>query len=266
MQFWGKLIGAFFGYLLAGPVGALLGLFAGAVFDRGFRSTWQFPYAHLNPNQLHDTQKAFFKATFTIMGHIAKADGRVSEDEIRIARSIMQRMRLTDSQKQQAIRYFTSGKQKNFSLETALSELMSACHQQRMLLRMFIEIQYQAANVDGLPATGKKATILDTICQRFGFANIFGTGFKQQYQQQSRNNYQQARRPVNSLRDAYATLNISNSATNSEVKRAYRKQMSQHHPDKLIAQGLPEEMIKLATDKTQKIQAAYEQIRESRGL
>ena len=66
--------------------------------------------------------------------------------------------------------------------------------------------------------------------------------------------------------DAFAILNLTATATNDEVKKAYRRLMSQHHPDKLVAKGLPEEMIKLATQKTREIRAAYERIREARGF
>ncbi len=55
-------------------------------------------------------------------------------------------------------------------------------------------------------------------------------------------------------------------ATNAEVKRSYRRLMSQNHPDKLVARGLPESMLEVAKQKTQAIQAAFERIRESRGM
>ena len=67
-----------------------------------------------------------------------------------------------------------------------------------------------------------------------------------------------------SLDDAYAMLDIGRGASDAEVKKAYRRLMSQHHPDKLVSKGLPEEMIKLATEKTQEIRKAYDLVRESR--
>ncbi len=67
-----------------------------------------------------------------------------------------------------------------------------------------------------------------------------------------------------SIDDAYMVLGIDASATDAEMKRAYRRLMSQHHPDKLVSKGLPEEMIRLATKKTQEINAAYKQIKQSR--
>ncbi len=71
--------------------------------------------------------------------------------------------------------------------------------------------------------------------------------------------------PGTSLDDAYAALGVDSSVTDKELKRAYRKLMSENHPDKLIARGVPADMVKLATEKSQEIQAAYEMVRKSRG-
>jgi DnaJ like chaperone protein len=65
---------------------------------------------------------------------------------------------------------------------------------------------------------------------------------------------------------AYDVLGIDRTASDAEVKKAYRRLMNQHHPDKLIAKGLPEEMIRIATEKTQQIKQAYEQIKTDRGM
>ena len=68
-----------------------------------------------------------------------------------------------------------------------------------------------------------------------------------------------------SLSEAYQLLGIDKNADKNATKRAYRKLMSQHHPDKLVAKGLPPEMIKIATEKTQSIKAAYELVKDRRG-
>src|SRR5262245_56904496 len=114
-MFWlGKLLGAVFGFMIAGPIGAVIGLLLGHYFDLSRRGHWSF----LPPPKMHtETQDIFFQATFTIMGYIAKADGRVSENEIRVATHIMQNMMLTESQRLQAINYFQQGKQANFNLD-----------------------------------------------------------------------------------------------------------------------------------------------------
>lgn len=261
----GKFIGALFGYLVLRLPGAIIGFMIGNMFDKGFISNYRFGL-----HQQGQVQAVFFRITFQVMGHIAKADGRISESEIEVARSVMQRMNLSENQKKQAIEYFNQGKQADFDLARALSELVQACHHQRLLLRIFIEIQFQAAMVGGRLDPSKQR-ILEEVCKRLGlsmafsqfegmFEQLFGAGRGGQQRYQTAYTYKP------SLSDDYKILGVPESASQSEIKRAYRRLMSQHHPDKLIAKGLPEEMIKLATDKTQTIQAAYERVRQSRGF
>jgi DnaJ like chaperone protein len=276
MSFWGKLIGGFCGFLLAGPFGLFLGVVIGHIFDRGLaRGGW-----HMGGGNQAQSQQAFFNATFLVMGYIAKADGRVSEAEIQAARGIMDRMSLNEALRQKAMDLFTQGKQAEFNLDQTLAELLQACHRNKTLLHMFLELQMQAARADGV-VSQQKQQVLQQICQRLGFAplnfvffedlfNAFARGYQQAHQQgyrQQYNNYQTPPpRYQTSLKDAYTLLGITETANDADVKRAYRRMMSQHHPDKLVSKGLPEEMIKLATEKTQNIKAAYEQICAARGI
>jgi DnaJ like chaperone protein len=271
MQFAGKIIGAFFGYLLFGPVGFLLGLFIGHYFDRGLHLTLKTPFSH--QFQARQTiQKTFFDATFSIMGYIAKADGRVSEAEIRLAQHVMRQMNLNHTMRLHAIALFNRGKQASFNLDQVLHELREVCGNQINLLSMFIEIQLQIANADG-HLSPKQQQLLQHICQRLGFTAFDFRGFsnryraEQNYQRQQHYQYQSRQTPPPSLlENAYKILGIARTATDAEIKKAYRRLMSQHHPDKLISKGLPEEMLKLATQKTQEIKEAYEQICKARGI
>ncbi len=146
-----------------------------------------------------------------------------------------------------------------------------------MLLKLFVEIQMQTALAEH-HLTADKQKVLQKICQYLGFAPLnfsffehifnFEQAFRQQSsQQQQQGHYQppHSRHQLN-LQDAYAILGVSENATPVEIKKAYRKQMSQHHPDKLLAKGLPEEMIKIATEKTQNIKAAYDRICMAKGI
>lgn len=262
-MWFGKLIGAFFGYLLAGPLGLVLGFLVGSTFDRGYRlhaSSGSFGHQR-------DIQECFFRNTFTVMGHIAKADGRVSEREIATAKGVMTRLNLSAQQRQFAIEYFNQGKASDFDIEAALREIQEKLTGQRMLLHFFIEIQCQVALADGV-MTPKKQALLAKISQRLDveplyqrFERVFGGGFHQQGRQ-----HRPFEQPAPRIQDDYQLLDIEKSASDADVKRAYRKAMSQNHPDKLMSQGLPEEMIKLATEKTQQIKAAYERIKAARGM
>lgn len=268
MHYYGKILGLIFGFLMAGPIGAVIGMVIGHVFDRGLKQTPFF--SQVDP--VH-AQAIFFRATFTIMGYIAKADGRISEDEIRTARAIMSRLGLNQDQKQKAIAYFNLGKQADFAFENTLQELFQACQHYRALLQIFFEVQMQAAYADGINLSPHKRQLLITICQylripAYNFAifeHLYSHTQGQAYQQQKR--YQSNQSPpkaTSHLEDAYTLLGVSKTASMGEIKRAYRRLMSQNHPDKLMAKGLPEEMMKVATEKTQRIQAAYELICEAR--
>jgi DnaJ like chaperone protein len=199
--------------------------------------------------------------TFSVMGHIAKADGRVSANEIKMAQSLMSRMRLSPEQRQIAIERFQQGKADHFNFEAALNELRHACHGNIVLLRLFVELQQQAAMVDGL--SEKKRLLLEQISRILGADPFFAGNFSHDFGFAGQ---QQTRTSAPPIANPYAVLNIESTASDAEVKRAYRRLMSQNHPDKLASQGLSEEMIKLATEKTQGIQAAYEQIRQQRGI
>lgn len=262
MKFNGKLLGAVLGLICGGPIGLVFGFILGHLYDVGY---FHHIRQAVNGSMHTQAQRIFFESTFKVMGHIAKSDGRISESEIRAARDIMTRMGLNESMKQEAITHFNIGKQADFNLNNTLHTLHEACHLQPTLLQIFFEIQCQMAGADGHLTQAKQAT-LQYISQQLGIP-----GFRQQYQQQHQH-YQQRQRTNSqntsalSLNEAYQLLEVSKNASKEDIKKAYRRQMSQNHPDKLIAKGLPPEMIKVATQKTQKIKKAYELIKKTKGF
>ena len=272
---WGKLIGAFLGYLMAGPTGAVFGILIGNFFDRGLAEHFSQPHWSYHAEKRKAVQKIFFEATFSVMGHIAKADGRVSEQEIQMAKSLMKEMGLNHSQKTQAQYYFNEGKNPGFKLERIIALLQKSSKDNPELLKLFIDIQYRAALVDGL--SFKKQQVFNIILSHMGLAPLnkqyrfyedfanYST-YQQKNQQYSSSSHQQHyQRPQAALEHAYGILEVLPTANKQEVKRAYRRLMSRNHPDKLISKGLPEEMIKIANEKTQNIRKAYEQICTSKG-
>lgn len=267
MAWWGKLVGGAFGFMLGGPLGAILGAVLGHNFDRGLdRLRLEHAGAGADPERI---QAAFFTATFSIMGHIAKADGRVTAGEIALARQVMAHMRLNEEQKRAAIGLFNQGKQPGFPLEEALEQFRRECHRRRQLLQMFLEIQIFTALADGdLHRAERQA--LEHIADRLGFTRAqFERLVAMVRAQQHFAGAGGAAPPPSSrgsLADAYAVLGVERTASNDEVKRAYRRLINQHHPDKLVAKGLPEEMMELAKEKSQEIRAAYDRIREARGM
>ena len=261
MSWLGKVVGGAFGFLLGGPLGAILGASVGHQFDEGLHGI-QID-EQLSPGDQHRVQMAFFSATFSVMGHIAKADGRVTTAEINLAKRIMSELALTDEMRVAAINLFEQGKDSNFPLYGVLDQFRRECHRRTHLIRMFLEIQIQAAYADGVLDQAEEA-VLRKICTHLGISRFDYESIKLQFQAQQRFYGQDQRKPAEILDDAYAMLGVPEAATDAEVKKAYRRLMSQHHPDKLVAKGLPEEMMTLAKEKTQKIRKAYEVVRDSR--
>lgn len=259
MSWLGKVVGGAFGFLMGGPLGAILGASVGHQFDEGLQGI--DAEEELNPGDQHRVQMAFFTATFSVMGHIAKADGRVTPDEINLAKRVMDELALSGDMRKTAINLFDQGKSTNFPLNDVLDQFRRECHRRTHLIRMFLELQIQAAYADGKLDKAEER-VLHVICEHLGFSRFEYERIKLQFQAQQRfYGYSQQQQASNKLDDAYAVLGLENTATDAEVKKAYRRLISQHHPDKLVAKGLPEEMMVIAKEKTQKIRKAYETIK-----
>jgi len=255
MRWTGKLLGGVFGYMTFGTLGALLGVYIGHKFDTGMA---QNPF---DPERQQRTKKTFFKSTFAIMGHLAKADGQVSQEEIQMAKRVMAQMELSSAMQSEAVAEFNRGKDADFNLDVELDEFKQACQRHKNLVRMFIEVQLQAAFADGT-LDDAEDKILMHICGRLGIPLFAYEQLKRMLgASQRRGTHRQTGTTPD---EAYAILGVTESSTDAEVKKAYRRLISQHHPDKLVSKGLPDEMMKIAKEKTQQITEAYDTIREAR--
>ena len=265
---WGKLLGAFLGFLIAGPAGAFFGILIGNFFDRGLNEHFSNPYWYFHAEKNAAAKTLFLESVFSVMGHVAKADGRVSEREIELARTLMHDMGLNQKQKKTAQQFFNEGKKPDFKLKQILTFLQNGLAHNPELLKLFVDIQYRTAQMDGL--SEQKIQLMNIILNYLRFAPMheqsrFQDDFFRDTTQQHNKNYEQPRPHNNTLAGAYTVLQIDPNSTKQEVKRAYRRLISRNHPDKLIAQGLSKDKIKIANEKTQIIRKAYEQICESKG-
>lgn len=272
MSWWGKVLGGSFGFILGGPLGALMGAALGHNFDKGLKGFEQDPQATREDNER--VQMAFFTATFSVMGCVAKADGQVSKDEIRHAEAVMSQMQLNPEMRKTAINLFNAGKTDGFDLDSVIDQFREEGGRRTNLFRMFMEIQIQAAYADGTMDPQERVVLLH-ISKKLGFPEfvfrqlesliLAGMG-RNSGQQQGGYSGQQSSAPKNlTLNEAYSVLAVDAQASKPEVKKSYRRMISQHHPDKLVAKGLPEEMIKLANEKTAKISEAYDIIKAAKG-
>src|SRR5262245_51360979 len=260
----GKALGALIGALAAGPPGALFGTFIGHLFDvqAGMGEEAADPSVRTDA---HSVQERFFRTTFQVMGHLAKADGRISEDEIRAARAIMQELRLGEAEVRLAINLYTQGKNSEFPLDQALRELRAACRNRPDLCRMFVQIQLQTA-LWGDSLSGPSRQVLARVAATLGVSAYEVVQMEALLRMQQASRRPQQRPQVDAVAEAYDVLGVSRTATDGEVTKAYRRLMNQNHPDKLVARGLPESMMKLAEEKTRQIRAAYEVLRSARGM
>ena len=277
MYWQGKALGALIGGVTAGPFGALFGTFIGHLFDvqaesglvgrLGGNNDAAEDEDDAGPTTAMGVQEAFFRATFQVMGHIAKADGRVSENDIRAARAIMAEFQLGEREVQFAIDLFTQGKEREFPLEGTLRRLRRLLSGRPELLRMFVQIQLQRALWSGSFTTAARQ-VMARVAASLGVSpyELVQMEALLRMQQSSRQPPEQQPRRADKVTQAYEVLGVTSAASDAEVIKAYRRLMNQNHPDKLVARGLPESMMKVAEEKTRQVRAAYEVLREARAM
>lgn len=216
-------------------------------------------------------QKLFFRITFEVMGFISKSKGNVTPTDIQQAAAIMDRMALSGNSRQAAEQAFNRGKNLHFDLDSNVDEFQTLFSERSDLVRFFLEIQVQVALADG-PLSDEQRAALYLIAEKLGFSR---RDFKSYllifehlhgYYDTDEESESEPQQNSLSINEACQLLGVKINDDELVIKRAYRKLMIEHHPDKLVAKGLPPQMIVMATQKTQTIQAAYELVKRDRGL
>jgi DnaJ like chaperone protein len=273
----GKVVGLIIGLLVfRSPWGAIIGLILGHFYDQSVATVRR----RGGGAGVLEIGERFFTATFEVMGHVAKSDGRVSESEIAAARKVMAELRLNGAQIHAAIAHFTRGKNADFDLESTMRQFAEAVADRPDLMRVFLEVQVRAS-LEGVDMQGparnviqKVADLLDVsrieLAHMEAVLRIRREQFRTAGGAGGRNGGtggggQAPPRSSMQLHAAYQILEVESKATSEEVAKAYRRQLSKHHPDKLKANGLPESMLEHAKQRTQQIIEAYELIKSSRG-
>ncbi|MCY4427285.1 MAG: co-chaperone DjlA [Halieaceae bacterium] len=261
-MFFGKLIAGLIGYQMFGIPGLLFGLLIGSMFDRGLSSNLSLG----NPQQLEEIRQLFFECCFSLLGHIAKADGRVTQEEVSHAEQVMTQLGVSGAQRGRAIDYFKAGAAPDFQPEPLLARFREASRRRPQLQQTLLLFLITMAQADG-DIDDSEMQVLRACAAGLGFGDNVFLRLVQMAQAQQRF-HQHQRQPQQQRRDleaeAYRALGVNPGCSDRDLKKAYRRLMSENHPDKLIAQGVPEAMVKLATEKAQKIQSAYETLRKSR--
>jgi len=271
MDWYGKLIGMALGAIIGrGLLGAIVGFVIGHLYDSRAGAGRRQRRGPAAPGSAGppaaDLQATFFRATFQLMGHVAKADGRVTPQEIDAARDAMRRFSLREGEVQRAIDLYTEGKAAGFPVDEALEGLRARTAGRDDLRRLFVQIQLEAALRGGglspparavfaricsaLEITAIEFAALEAMLRMRGFAAAAGA----------------TRTDADRVADACQVLGVGPGTSDADVTLAYRRLMSQNHPDKLVANGLPQSMVEAAHERTRRILEAYEIIRKHRGI
>ncbi len=258
----GKLILGLIGLLVGGLPGLIIGAIIGHFFDRGLAKA-----LGAGGKRLGEVRETFFRTTFLLMGYVAKADGRVSEEEVAHTEEIFRQLGLGDAQRHDAILLFKDGADPSFVVDDAVKLFLQTGGAHPALKQTLMMFLLAVALADRQLLPGERDA-LTLIGRSLGYTPqaveelLRMATAQEQFHSQGGGATNES---VPTLDHAYAALGVRSDASDAEVKRAYRKLMSQNHPDKLSAQGVPEDMLRLATEKSQEIQAAYELIRKNRG-
>lgn len=266
-QWAGKALGAGFGFLGGGPFGLVVGALVGHLIDRVLEKSRKPARGNL--------QQEHVSSLFRIMGHLAKVDGRISEAEIDAARRVMDGLGMDEERRQLAIALFSEGKQSSYKLSGDVRKLEKSLPVGQH--EGFIELLLQVAYADGRLRSEEKRVLRELtdafdigplqfywLCQRVKGQK--GWSGMDERPRQGPKPKAAVRVPVinRELRRAYTTLGLQPEVSDDVLKQAYRRLMSEYHPDKLQARRAPEAEMLRAKEKAQQIQNAYNLIRKHR--
>jgi DnaJ like chaperone protein len=198
------------------------------------------------------------------MRALCKADNVVTRDEINAVEQMFDMLKLQGESREQAKAAFNRGKQADFDLDAAVGQFARISRGRGPLLQLFLQLQCMAVAADGRVDRAEHAMLV-RIAQRLGLTEADVSQLEALLRAAMGGPSAAGGRPQKDrLDDAYTALGITADATPAEVKRAYRKLISQNHPDKLAARGLPESMRPVAEERSRELNSAYDMIKSAR--
>jgi DnaJ like chaperone protein len=235
-------------------------LFIGSFIDR----VRVYGTGGMNPLQNVLRQAVFLETVFISMGKLAKADGQVTQDEIAHVEQFMQKLNMTAQHREQAIKLFKQGADPAFDIYPTYQRFISVCGHTRNLKEVLLAYLIVMALADGHFHPAEEALLTEIA----GYIGYGPAEFKRMIDMVLNQTHFAGGQAstASALDDAYKALGVTKDSSDAEIKRAYRKLMSQYHPDKLMGQGVPEDMIAMATEQAKEIQLAHDLIKKHRNI
>ncbi len=256
MSWLGKMVGGTIGLVLGGPIGAV----AGAAFGHAFVDKKEDEYLKSIPgggaqgglSSNEQAQLVFFTAAFSMLAKICKADGQVTEREIKAVETFMVRDLQLDAKGQETAKEIFRQAVKSVDPFDAFAlQFYSVFRSQPNIIEVMMDVLFRAAAADGSLSPGEEA-MMESAARIFQYPKGEYDRLRSKY--------------FNTANAYYAVLKCDETASDAEIKKQYRSLVNEYHPDKIASKGLPEEFVKFANDKFLEIQAAYEHIRKKRGF
>ena len=243
MSIWGKLVGGAAGFALGGPLGALIGGLAGHAVDR----------ARGNQTAEHSgngdvRQVAFTIAVIALGAKMAKADGQVTEDEIRAFRQVFE---IPPGEVKNVARVFNLARQDVRGFESYARQIGAMFRGHPAVLEDLLDGLFHIARADNV-YDPRENTYLQDVATLFGFSEAEFARIREAHVGSDKS-------------DPYTILGVKRDATNDEIKGRYRELVREHHPDKLMAEGVPQEFVEVANEKLAAINDAWDRIQKVRG-
>ena len=266
MTYWGKVIGTLGGLATGRPWMAIIGLLLGHQFDRGFADRFTRFGPDVSAARLEHLPQAYLRALFETMGHLAKADGRVTEHEIRAARALMHRLGLGPLEIRRAINWFKSGKETSYPLVATVRSLRGQSARRADMRALFIRLLMEVALSKSLLQQAERA-LLWTICKEFDIGRVELAQLEAMLRAQRGFRKSTAgAADLKRVNDAYVALGVDKTYTNDEIKRAYRRLMNKNHPDKLASAHPDAAAVAEAERRTREVKGAYDLLKARRSI
>jgi DnaJ like chaperone protein len=262
--YWGKIIGTLAGAATLKPWFVLLGLFLGHQFDRGFAARYRdFEFKGRPSGHLPEE---YLRPLFQAMGHLAKSDGRVSENEIRATRTMMHRLGLGPARVRNAMHWFEEGKRPDYPLLQTMRHTRRVAARNPELRLLFVRLLLEVVLAKDSLSQQERALIW-IVCSEFDIGRVELAQLEAMLRAQKGFRHSPAGdADADRVRNAYETLGVDPTANNADIKQAYRRLMSRNHPDKIAGSNPAQHVVAEAERRTREVRSAYEMLKARRSI